>query len=449
MSRSRETVTVNAAGLVQGIALVTFPAASTVFTSRAHYDLSSSQYGAMFLPQVVTAITAALAGGALTSRFSIKTVYLGGLVADLTSMLLLLTSQFFTGNHSVAYALLLCATAFLGLGFGLTVPALNSLTAAFHPDGVDQSVLVLNALLGAGTVLAPVFVAVFVGLGFWWGLPVVTSVLLAGLVALSFPLPFRTAAPEAGGHARAARTRLPVRFWVFAGFAVLYGICETMNGNWSQTLMTSHVGSSTSVAALALTAFWLLVTLGRVLFAAIQRWIPTRRTFHVLPFVLVVTFVLTALIPKGDQGLGVLVFAAAGFGCSALLPLTLSFAQEQLVEIGSFVTGGVIAFYQLGYGIAAFGAGPLQSAGVGLPTIFGFTAAVALLMGALSFVLAQRHHVTSHLHPTPAGTRGDVASSVHRSAPARPDLGVHHRPRPRAGYTQASGGSTVGACGAG
>jgi hypothetical protein len=33
--------------------------------------------------------------------------------------------------------------------------------------------------------------------------------------------------------------------------------------------------------------------------------------------------------------------------------------------LGASVPGGVIAFYQLGYGIAAFGAGPLQDAGVG------------------------------------------------------------------------------------
>jgi hypothetical protein len=38
--------------------------------------------------------------------------------------------------------------------------------------------------------LAPVFVAIFVGLGFWWGLPVVPAILLIGL---------------------------PTRFWVFAG----------------------------------------------------------------------------------------------------------------------------------------------------------------------------------------------------------------------------------------
>ena len=66
------------------------------------------------------------------------------------------------------------------------------------------------------------------------------------------------------------------------------------------------------------------------------------------------------------------------------------------------VAGAIIAFYQLGYGIAAFGAGPLQSAGVSLSTIFGVTAVFALAMGGLSFVLARRHHQVSHLHPRPS-----------------------------------------------
>ena len=51
-------------------------------------------------------------------------------------------------TRRVAYALLLFATSSLGVGFGFTVPALNTFTAAFNPDKVDSSVLVLNALLG-------------------------------------------------------------------------------------------------------------------------------------------------------------------------------------------------------------------------------------------------------------------------------------------------------------
>ncbi len=189
-----ESVTVNAAGLVQGIALVTFPAASTIFTAPGSYDLSRSQYGAMFVPQVIAAIVASLLGAGLlwprlAGRLSEKTIFLTGLLADLAAMLLLTVSWFVVHQHAAAYVLLLAATACLGAGFGLTVPTLNTLTAAFHPAAVDRSVLVLNALLGLGTALAPVFVAAFVGLGFWTGLPVLAACLLAGLIAVSLRLP--------------------------------------------------------------------------------------------------------------------------------------------------------------------------------------------------------------------------------------------------------------------
>ncbi len=96
-------------------------------------------------------------------------------------MLLLIASRFVMGDKAMAYGLLLAATAFLGAGFGLTVPSVNTFAAAFHPDAVDRSVLVLNSLLGLGTALAPVFVAVFVGLGAWVGLPVLAALAVAGL----------------------------------------------------------------------------------------------------------------------------------------------------------------------------------------------------------------------------------------------------------------------------
>ncbi len=100
-------------------------------------------------------------------------------------MLLLLLSQAVMANQPVAYALLLLATTCLGIGFGLTVPSLNTLVAGFFPDAVERAVLSLNALLGLGTVLAPVFVAIFVGLGTWSLLPLLVAVLLVVLLLFS------------------------------------------------------------------------------------------------------------------------------------------------------------------------------------------------------------------------------------------------------------------------
>ena len=388
MGSRAETRVVYAAGIAQGIVLVTFPAASTVFTDPAEYGLSSTQYGALFLPQVVTAITASLLGARLGGRLGTKRVYLAGLAGGLASMTILLISAFVHSEQTLAYVLLLCATALLGAGFGLTVPALNTFAAAFHPAAVDRAILVLNALLGLGTVLAPVFVAIFVGLGFWWGLPVTSIAILIALVLASVRLPLDVGARrEAEGGERLA---IPPRLWIYAGFAVLYGICETVNGNWSQLDMTRELGASRTQASLALTAFWGMVTLGRVLFAVIQRVLPPRVTYRLLPFVLAGAFGIIALLPDDRPAFGILSFGLAGLGCSALLPLTIGFGQKEFATISAAVAGGVIACYQLGYGIAAFGIGPALDHGVGLPTIYALAAGVAVVMGAMSFRVARR-----------------------------------------------------------
>jgi MFS family permease len=384
-----ETKVVYAAGLAQGIVLVTFPAASTIFTDPTEYDLSNTRYGGLFVPQVIMAIIAALLGARLSARFGTKRVYLAGVAAGIVSMSLLLASATVKDERQLAYGLLLLATAFLGAGFGLTVPALNTFAAAFHPDAANRSILVLNALLGLGTVLAPVFVAIFDGLGFWWGLPLTSASLLMALLIVSLGLPLRAGAR--GPAREGARARLPARFWVYAGFAVLYGVCETVNGNWLQLDMTQDVGASTTGAAIALTAFWGMVTVGRVLFAAIERRVPPRVTYHLLPFVLAVAFAVVAVLPDDTPALGVLAFALAGFGCSALLPLTIAFGQEELKAVSAAVAGGVIASYQVGYGIAAFGIGPLVDGGVELTTIYAIAVGVALALAASSFAVARRH----------------------------------------------------------
>jgi MFS family permease len=391
MAQRNEIIAVYAAGLIQGIALVTFPAASAIFTSPQQFGLSSAAYGGMFLPQAVTAIVSSLMAAGLTQHMRIKSICLLGLAADLLAMTLLVLSAFVMQNHSLAYGILLVATACMGVGFGLTVPAINTLAAAFFPQNIDKAVLVLNALLGLGTALAPAFVAIFVGLGIWWALPVLVSALTIFLILFSLRLPLQEGAQGGTARTGAPRTILPARFWAFATFAFLYGICETMNGNWASLYMTKKLGASTTLAAVALMMFWGAVTTGRILFAAVEKWFPERRTCEVLPFVVAAAFIALAFLPNNNPYLGILAFTVAGLGCSALLPLTMSFAEEELTTIAASVAGGLIAFYQIGYGIAAFGVGPLESAaGLDMNAIYGGTAIIALVMSALSFVVVRR-----------------------------------------------------------
>jgi MFS family permease len=312
-------------------------------------------------------------------------------------MVLLFASQFATGVHPLAYGLLLAATGFLGIGFGFAVPALNTFTAAFFPKKVDQAILTLNALLGVGTALAPIFATIFVGLGFWWGLPILMSGLTAALILFSLRLPLEDGKPiePTGGAGAPAKLRIPPRFWVYAAFALLYGIGETMSGNWATVYMARDLGASDTLSSIALTVFWVTVTGGRVLFAVIEKWCPPRWTYRALPVVMALAFLATAAVPKPYPILGVLAFGLAGLGCSALLPLVISFAQEELTPMAAAVAGGMIGFYQMGYGIAAFEVGPLQAmAGITLASIYRGSSLVALALAALAFVIVRRPRVS-------------------------------------------------------
>jgi fucose permease len=392
----RDRALIYGAGLVQGTALVTFPAVSGILTSPTGYGLSSTQYGTLFIPQVVAAITGSLLGARWLARAGDGVVLRTGLGAGLAAMVLLLVSNLLTPGASGTFAVLLLATAALGTGFGLTVPTLNVVVAAIDPARANRAVLTLNALLGLGTVLAPVFVAVFVGLGYWWGLPLVAAALFTMLLVAGAGHDDRTvraAGTVAAGEARAA---IPSAFWLFAAAAVLYGLCETMNGNWSQVLLTGSLGASAAVASFALTAFWAMVTVGRVGFAAVERRVPPRITYVVLPVVLAAAFLVTAALPDGAAAFAmVAAFGLAGLGCSALLPLTISFGDHDLGAIYPPVAGGIVAAYQVGYGLAAFGVGPLVDSGASLTGLFAGTAAVALALTLVAVVIT-RHRTAEH-----------------------------------------------------
>jgi hypothetical protein len=109
--------------------------------------------------------------------------------------------------------------------------------------------------------------------------------------------------------------------------------------------------------------------------------------------------VLVSVLPGDRPALGVLAFGLAGLGCSALLPLTISFGQEEFVAVSAAVAGGVIAWYQVGYGLAAFGVGPLVDGGVSLSTIYAACAGIALVLGAVSLAVAHRRPSPAALHP--------------------------------------------------
>lgn len=379
-------------GLVQGLALVTFPAASSIFTSPAGYDLSPARYGVMFLPQVLLAILASSLAPRFASRWSLKRVLALGISADLVSMSLLAFSNLFRTSPHFTFVILLMATGALGSGFGATVMALNIYAEHFFPSRADHAVLVLNALLGAGTALAPLFVGVLLGHGVWWALPILVACVLALICVCVLREPLQIGSSDNAGTGAATPgsfRQLPSRFWLYAAIVFLYGIVETLNGNWAALYLMTQRNVSAQGASFALTSFWAMVTLGRILFALLSAVVPVRWIYRSLPVLLMVAF--QAVSHASSQTEGILAFGLAGLACSAFFPLSISFGGDEFPRLDTVMSGGLIAFYQIGYGVAAFGIGSLPDL-TGLPfsSLYSYGSAVAVSIAILAWFLVGR-----------------------------------------------------------
>ena len=386
MASRTEIGVVYGAAIVQGLALVTFPAASSIFTSPDGFAFDSTRYGAMFVPQVACAVLASALAPKLAQRWSLRRVLLAGVAGDIVSMTLLALSQLLLGVPDLAFPLLLIATAALGFGFGATVMALNTYAEAFFPAAVDRAVLVLNALLGVGTALAPVLVAAVLALGAWWLLPVAVACVFVLILAIAVTQPL-TAKSDAGPSI--GWMNLPPRFWLYAASVFVYGILETLNGNWTIIYLTSERGVPARGAAFALAAFWIMVTLGRVAIALISRYVPARWIYAALPALLLLTFQLAARA-QGQSG-GIIALGLAGLACSAFLPLSISFGGKEFPHLSAVMAGELIAFYQAGYGVAAFGIGPLHDPlGLLFATIFAAGSLVALPLVLIAYLIVRR-----------------------------------------------------------
>ncbi|PZO02731.1 MAG: MFS transporter [Hyphomicrobiales bacterium] len=384
-ARSYEIGLLYLIGVVQGLALISFPAASAILVSPTGFALSSTQYGAMFVPQVVLAILASAFGSTLSRRLGLGRVLQLGLGANLASMALLTTTPLLMGQPA-AFLVLLLATATLGLGFGATAMTLNTLIQRLStPERQDVTVLTLNALIGLGTALAPLLITLFTKIAVWWALPALMTLSLGALLVAA-----RQARWNVATEAVPAQRRLPRRFWIYAAAVLLYGIVESLAGNWASLYLTSQRGVSVDHASFALTAFWMMLTLGRIGFALLARWLPVALVFVGLPVLLAVAFQIATQAQAATSGMTA--FALVGLACSAILPLALSFAGKEFSDQAAVTLGALIAFYQIGYGLAAFGGGPLlDSAGLSHASLFSIGSVAALaLAGVAGLLIRQR-----------------------------------------------------------
>ena len=129
---------------------------------------------------------------------------------------------------------------------------------------------------------------------------------------------------------------------MFAGAVFGYGILETLNGNWASLYLVSERGVTVQAASWALTAFWAMVSIGRLLFAELSTKVSVRVIHVSLPILLAIAFQGVSRVRRDVGALSA--FGMAGLGCSAFFPLSISFAGDEFSALSSVMSGELVAF---------------------------------------------------------------------------------------------------------
>ena len=107
----------------------------------------------------------------------------------------------------------------------------------------------------------------------------------------------------------------------------------------------------------------------------------------VLPWAICAALLLAPAARGAGAGVGL--FAFGGLACSGFFPMTVGYGESIFPSLVELAAGWLIAAYQLGYGLAAFGAGALQNA-LSLAAIFRLTAVSVVAMAVLAAIIARR-----------------------------------------------------------
>jgi fucose permease len=342
--------------LLQGMALVSFPAVSAML--KQTLALSDGDYGAIFLPQVALAIVGAVAGGALARAIGLKALFALALAANATSQALLAGSA--VASPSGGVLALFAGTASLGLGFGLIGGPINAFPGLLFPRRSQSAIVAAHTMIGLGLAVGPLIAGLFVVHAAWFGFPIALACAcaIAAIAASLIPLPQPTA-PVAEGGSKATRPVASPVFWLFAAIAVTYAFAEGTFSSWAVIFLRDGRGLPDMTASLALSAFWGALVIGRLMASVLIVRVPPKIVWLALPGLMFVAFWLVSFADSAETGIGA--FAIAGLACSAFLPLTISLAVERFPDSVAWVSSMLIAALMTGVGLGSFLVGDLRA----------------------------------------------------------------------------------------
>jgi fucose permease len=327
---------------------------------RASFHLPVAALGILLALGTAASVIASALSGRLLSRLTAGPLLAAGTALTAAA----LTAEAFTPS----VWLFACGMAVFGLGFGALDAAVN--VHAAHHFGARQ-ISWMHASYGAGATLGPLLATLLLSSAFSWHWVYGIFAGAQAILALVFTLTGRAWAappPRAAAAATPRRPRMRPTAAVLGSLtfiAVETGI-ESGAGIWGYVFLIQGRGLTHAAAGVALSAYWAMMFLGRVVLGAVAGRVGPSRVLAAA--VAGVSLGCALMTVPGPGLLAVAGLMVVGLAAAPIFPLfTLTTAQR----VGA---SGTTLTVSLQTGASAIGSAALP-AGIGL-SIGAFTAGV-------------------------------------------------------------------------
>ncbi|RQP14107.1 MAG: MFS transporter [Chryseobacterium sp.] len=339
-----KTIVIYALAFLTGINFVIFPALGTVFTDPAVFGLSQSQFGNLFIPQVIFIGVAALATPFLVNHFGPKTILIIGSALMISSGSILWSLQFLPMQNGNLFTILLILVAATALGFGLSVTTLNPVAARLFPERQSSAILMLQFLVGVGTASSPLLMRLAGNTANWMYVPamVVPLMLVAFILLLMLNL------KDQQFFKLPSTRKLPSRLWIFVAAVVIYGFLEGTFGGFGAVIL-QDMGLDSNNANLGLSLFWGGVAVSRLFVGLVSRFVGLSKYFLISP---VLVGICLFFLPNLQHASAILLLMSLiGFLMGSIFPGSIGWATVEFPAYAVLVSGVLMAADQTGTGI--------------------------------------------------------------------------------------------------
>jgi MFS transporter, FHS family, glucose/mannose:H+ symporter len=342
-------------------------------TLAVHWGMRDLQSGYFFAAQYV--------GSTLGSLISTQALPRWGFTRVCTAAMLILCvglEIFVLGSWQLGLAGVFCC----GLGMALAIAASNLGVAQNNPGRAAAALSLLNFAWGIGAVVCPFLIAA--GLRY---LPLTQLIPALGVLPLLFALRFATLDSS-------REARMPASPWNLSAFVLittlsfLYVGTENAVGGWIASYARNVALLSRGAAAMAPSAFWGALLLGRGVAPGVLRSRSERSIYRLglLTAVIGTTLVLTThVVPLLLTGA-----AIVGLGLAALFPITVAVLSRDLGENGQRLGGYFFAIGNMGGATIPFLVGAVSTKTHSLRAGMALTLLSMALMLVISATFSRR-----------------------------------------------------------